>query len=92
MNYLLDTCLISELTSKQPNDKVVDWSDSVDDTRLFLSVITVGEIQRGIVKLPESRRRTELEEWLDMSLLARFQDRKARDSSRDNATFRFESH
>ena len=75
MNYLLDTCVISELTSKHPEQKVVEWIDQVSDERLFLSVITVGEIQRGIAKLPESRRRQELERWLKESLFLRFHDR-----------------
>ncbi|MEM7129793.1 MAG: type II toxin-antitoxin system VapC family toxin [Chloroflexota bacterium] len=75
MSYLLDTCLISELRAKQPNEQVVQWADSTEDTRQFLSVITIGEIQRGIARLPESRRRKELEEWLEGKLLARFRDR-----------------
>lgn len=75
MNYLLDTCMISELTSNQPNQKVVAWIDSEDDARLHLSVITIGEIQRGIIRLPESRRRTELDEWLREGLLVRFNGR-----------------
>ena len=75
MNYLLDTCVISELTSKHPEQKVVEWIDQVSDERLFLSVITVGEIQPGIAKLPESRRRQELERWLKESLFLRFHDR-----------------
>ena len=75
MNYLLDTCVISELTSKYPEKKVVEWIDAISDERLYLSVITVGEIQRGIVKLPESRQRQELESWLKESLFLRFHDR-----------------
>lgn len=75
MNYLLDTCMISELTSNQPNQKVVAWIDNEDDARLYLSVITIGEIQRGIMRLPESRRRTELDEWLREGLLVRFNGR-----------------
>ena len=53
MNYLLDTCVVSELISKQPMQQVVDWIDGIDAQRLFLSVVTIGEIQRGIVKLPD---------------------------------------
>lgn len=75
MNYLLDTCVISELTSKQPDVRVVEWIDSVNDERLFLSVITIGEIQRGVSKLPNSRRKHQLEDWLQSELLIRFRDR-----------------
>ena len=75
MNYLLDTCVISELVAKQPNSNVVQWIDSVDDQRLFLCTITIGEIKRGIEKLPETRRRTLLNDWLVDDLLVRFANR-----------------
>ena len=64
MNYLLDTCVISELVAKQPNPKVVEWIDSIEETRLYLSVITIGEIRKGIEKLPDSQRKAALREWL----------------------------
>jgi len=75
MNYLLDTCVISELVAKHPNPKVVAWIDSIEETRLYLSVITVGEIRKGIEKLPASPRKNILREWLDDQLLVRFGDR-----------------
>jgi len=75
MNYLLDTCVISELTAKTPNQQVITWIDMIDDERLFLSVITVGEIARGISRLPESKRREVLNTWLHTEFLARFQNR-----------------
>jgi predicted nucleic acid-binding protein len=65
MNYLLDTCVISELVAKHPNQKVVGWIDSIEEARLHLSVITIGEIRKGIEKLPDSQRKTVLEEWLN---------------------------
>ncbi|MBV7332879.1 type II toxin-antitoxin system VapC family toxin [Chloroflexi bacterium TSY] len=74
MIYLLDTCVISELVSKQPNSKVVKWIDNIQDEYTYLSVITLGEIQRGIEKLPESKRKQILVEWLQSDLLIRFQD------------------
>jgi tRNA(fMet)-specific endonuclease VapC len=75
MNYLLDTCVISELVAKQPNPKVIEWIDSIEEARLHLSVITIGEIRKGIEKLPDSQRRTALEEWLNEQLLVRFAGR-----------------
>jgi predicted nucleic acid-binding protein len=56
MTYLLDTCLISELVAKQPNQKVLDWVDAQIPETLYLSVITIGEIARGIYKLTPSKR------------------------------------
>lgn len=75
MNYLLDTCVISELVKKQPNPKVVNWIDSVAESSLFLSVITIGEIQKGVEKLPPSNRKTSLRRWLNEQLPARFANR-----------------
>jgi len=75
MNYLLDTCVISELRAKKPNRQVIEWLDTIDDAHLFLSVLTIGEIQRGIAKLPDSSRRKALEVWLQEDLFVRFQDR-----------------
>ncbi len=75
MNYLLDTCVISELVAKQPPPQVVEWVDALDDDLIYLSVITLGEITKGIEKLPESVRKQALNEWLDSDLLTRFQGR-----------------
>lgn len=73
MKYLFDTCVISELVSKQPSARVVEWVDSLDPDDVYLSVLTIGEIIKGIEKLPKSRRKTELHTWLKEDLLARFQ-------------------
>lgn len=75
MNYLLDTCVISELVAKQPNPKVIEWIDSIEEARLYLSVITIGEIRKGIEKLPDSTRKATLEMWLNDQLLVRFNGR-----------------
>src|SRR5215203_1650530 len=74
MKYLLDTCVISELVSKQPNARVLEWIDTIDADGVYISVITVGEITKGIEKLPNSKRRQELSDWLENELLIRFQD------------------
>ncbi|PSB04361.1 VapC toxin family PIN domain ribonuclease [filamentous cyanobacterium CCP2] len=75
MKYLLDTCVISELIAKQPNEKVIRWIDRLEDERVFLSVITIGEIRKGIEKLPNSKRKTTLQDWLNYELLVRFNGR-----------------
>lgn len=72
MKYLLDTCVISELVSKKPNSNVVEFVDSLDDEDVYLSVITIGEITKGIEKLPKSKRKQELHLWLREDLLVRF--------------------
>lgn len=72
MKYLLDTCVISELVSKRPNSSVVKFVDSLDSDDIYLSVITIGEIIKGVEKLPKSKRKQELHTWLKEDLLARF--------------------
>jgi toxin FitB len=73
MKALLDTCVISELISKKPNPKVVEFVDSLDAEDVYLSVITIGEIVKGIERLPSSKRRSELQAWLNDDLLVRFE-------------------
>lgn len=72
MSYLVDTNVISELISRQPDGRVVNWIDGVDDQIVYLSVITLGEIKRGIEKLPDSQRQRRLNSWLSEDLLIRF--------------------
>lgn len=75
MSYLLDTCVISELVSKQPNQNVVTWIDAQSESELYLSVVTFGEITKGINKLPLSNRRIALFIWLNQTLPQRFAHR-----------------
>lgn len=75
MKYLLDTCLISELVKKEPNPSVVAWLDEQDEQKLFLSVLNLGELQKGISKLPESTRKSELQAWIALDLVERFDGR-----------------
>lgn len=74
MNYLLDTCVISELVKSAPDPGVVAWMNSVPSGRLFLCSLTIGEIRKGLVKLPESKRKELLTDWLN-TLLENYQDR-----------------
>ncbi len=75
MNYLLDTNIISELVKKEPNPGVVRWVDERDESTLFLSVLTFGELQKGISKLNDKVRSERLQAWVDQELRYRFQDR-----------------
>ena len=74
MKYLLDTCVISELVKPSPNPMVLEWLNDIPSERLFLSVITIGEIRKGLTKLPDSKRKDRLTEWLN-TLLENYQDR-----------------
>lgn len=75
MTYLLDTCLISKLVAKQPNQQVLDWLDAQVPEILYLSVITIGEIAKGISKLTASKRKESLTTWLNETLPNRFEHR-----------------
>jgi len=65
MNFLLDTCIISEPKQKRPSEKVLEWLDAQDESKLYLSVLTLGEIKKGIARLESSRKKAELEKWLE---------------------------
>ncbi len=75
MKYLLDTCVISELIKKQPNQKIIAWVSSVEENRLFVSVLTFGEIHKGIEKLPTSKKKKKLHNWVNFELRERFNNR-----------------
>ena len=75
MRYLLDTNVISELVATRPNPRVVQWIDSLDPQSVYLSVVTIGELRKGVEKLPASRRKEQLHDWLNDDLLLRFSGR-----------------
>lgn len=75
MNYLLDTNVISELTTNDPDSNVVAWLENIDQENIFLSVITIGELKKGIEKLSGSKRKKDLVSWLENDLLVRFGER-----------------
>ncbi|MFL6468756.1 MAG: type II toxin-antitoxin system VapC family toxin [Pyrinomonadaceae bacterium] len=73
MPFLLDTNALSEFLKKTPNQNVIRWFSNCDASEQFVSAITIGEIQKGISKLPGSRRKNDLNNWLD-ELIVRFDD------------------
>jgi toxin FitB len=73
--FLLDTNIVSELRTKNPEPRVVEWMEAADEGLLYLSVLTLGEIRKGAALLLQDRRRTQLETWLEIDLQARFAGR-----------------
>ncbi|MGB7762894.1 MAG: type II toxin-antitoxin system VapC family toxin [Bryobacteraceae bacterium] len=73
--FLLDTNVVSELVKPKPDAQVLRWIDETDESILFLSVLTLGEIRNGVQRLRSGRRRGRLESWLQVDLPYRFQDR-----------------
>lgn len=75
MKFLLDTCVISEIIRPIPSSKVIKWIKEEDENNLFISVLTVGELHKGIEKLSDSKRKQELHNWVEKDLKERFWNR-----------------
>ena len=73
--YLLDTNCISELVRPRPAAQVLKWFDAADERLLYLSVLTLGEIRKGVEGLSPGKRRGSLETWVSVDLPARFAGR-----------------
>lgn len=73
--FLLHTNCVSELLRRKPDRRVLRWIDAADETLLYLSVLTLGEIRKGVALLPQSKGRTQLESWLEVELQPRFSGR-----------------
>jgi toxin FitB len=75
MSYLLDTNVISELIRPKPEKKVLDWFVDIPNEALRVSVLSLGEIRKGIEKLSDNHRKEKLRLWLEIELVAWFEDR-----------------
>jgi predicted nucleic acid-binding protein len=75
MKFLLDTCVISEMVRQNPAKKVIDWIRNEDENNFFISVLTFGELHKGIEKLDESKRKESLHNWVENDLKERFANR-----------------
>ena len=73
--FLVDTNCISEVVRVKPEPRVLAWIEAADESLLYLSVLTLGEIRKSLATLPQSRRRSRLETWLEVELQARFSGR-----------------
>jgi predicted nucleic acid-binding protein len=75
LSYLLDTSAVSELVKAKPDAVFVQWIGELDEELLFLSVLTIGELEKGIAKVADSRRRRSLQSWVQNDLAQRFTER-----------------
>ena len=75
MSFLVDTCALSELVRPKPSSDVCDWFDAAPPEALFVSVLMLGEIRKGVEKLEGGRRRTQIATWLGTALPAWFENR-----------------
>jgi predicted nucleic acid-binding protein len=75
LSYLLDTNVLSELRRRAPNSGVVDWLAQRPSTALYLSVLTLGELRKGVQGVSDLSRRADLLDWLETELPAFFAGR-----------------
>lgn len=75
MSYLLDTNVLSELVRARPEPAVLSWFDSVPDDGLYISVLTIGEIRKGVELVADAGRKEKLRVWLEHTLPDWFEDR-----------------
>ena len=73
--FLLDTNIPSEIIRAHPAPQVNAWVLAQDDVTLHLSAITIGELRKGLTILPESNRRSQLQDWLENDLIPLFTGR-----------------
>lgn len=75
MSYLLDTNVLSELVRKEPSEKLRKWFNNTPDNLLYISVLTLGELRKGVEKITDIKRRERVLIWLEQELPAWFDSR-----------------
>lgn len=75
MKFLLDTCVISALRYPQDNASLVEWISGIDESDLYLSAITIGELEKGVSRLPEGKKKAAVSEWVRHAVANRFENR-----------------
>jgi tRNA(fMet)-specific endonuclease VapC len=65
MRYLIDTCVFAEYAKPRQTTAVTDWVDDLPYDIVFVSVLTIGEMEKGILRMPPSRRKTSLAAFLE---------------------------
>lgn len=75
MSFLLDTNVISEWVKPRPHTGVIRWLAEADEDRVFISVISIAEVRRGLERMAKGRRRDRIAAWLWEELAVRFEGR-----------------
>lgn len=75
MSYLVDTNALSELRRRSPDPSVAEWFAKRQPASLYLSVLTLGELRKGIERIDEPMRRQDFIDWLEVDLLSFFTGR-----------------
>lgn len=75
MSFLLDTNVVCEFVNAKPNSHVLQWLKALPNERLYISVLTIGEIRKGIEQIKDGKRKQQLKLWLEHELPNWFEDR-----------------
>ena len=75
MIYLLDTNVISEIVKQAPDNKVINWLESIDSNYFSISVLTLGEIRKGVEKMGNTTKKQQIIQWLEINLVQEFSGR-----------------
>lgn len=75
MSHLLDTCLVSEMVKVEPHPGVMQWLAEQDEDGLFLSLLSIAELEKAVAKLAALRRKTRWGDWMRKDLVRRFEGR-----------------
>ena len=75
MSYLLDTNVVSETIRAMPHPAVIKWLKITDNEDIYVSVLTLGEIRKGIAKLAPGDKQQKIMRWFDRDFRTWFQDR-----------------
>ena len=73
MTWLLDTVVVSESSRRSPDERVGSWLHAQTGVPLFVSVLTVGELRKGLVRMPDGPNRVRISEWLEDVILPTFE-------------------
>jgi len=68
LSFLLDTNAVSESRKPRPDERFLEWLTRQEASDLHVSVLTVGELRRGVLALDPGRKRAELARWVDYAL------------------------
>ncbi len=75
MSYLLDTNVVSEIVKRNPAPSVMQWLEKIPNDLIYISVLTIGEIRKGIEKIPDKKRKEKIKLWLEIELEQWLRDR-----------------
>ncbi len=75
MSFLLDTCFVSEISKRRRDEGVIAWLEVQEESELFLSDLTIGELEKGLAKQRDATRRKRLREFIEVEIVERFRER-----------------